>query len=84
MSRTTFELTIGDHDIALRQRGSRHVRTARILGRETDGDGFERIWLDRLVISTAEDLDNRDGWKTYGAISTVLCRAPASAAPASN
>jgi len=52
-------------------RGGRRRRSARVLGRETSGDGIERVWLDRLVIEEHEDIED---WRHEGAVSSILTR----------
>lgn len=75
----TIHASLGDDSIALKVDGSRHIRTARILGREVDSEGIERVWLDRVLLDRSEFDSISDGWKGTGAISTVLYR---TAAPA--
>ncbi|MGH8465673.1 MAG: hypothetical protein ACRER5_16140 [Pseudomonas sp.] len=76
MSKNAFDINIGDQAVALRKRGSRHLRTANILGREVDAEGVERIWLDRIVLAPYESIDEAAGWGFTGAVSTVLYRIP--------
>ncbi len=75
----TIGVSLGDGHATLQIRGSRHVRTARILGREVDGEGVERVWLDRTVLALHEFDQLKDGWIGTGAISTVLERPSAAA-----
>lgn len=77
MSTHDFEINIGDQAVALRKRGSRHLRTANILGREVDAEGVERIWLDRIVLAPFESIEASAGWSATGAVSTVLYRTTA-------
>lgn len=75
-------VSLGDEQVTLHIRGSRHVRTARILGREVDPQGVERVWLDRVVLARHEFDQLKDGWSGTGAISTVLERWPRDPGPA--
>lgn len=76
MSKTvkTIDVQLGENAIALGVQGSRHIRTAHVLGRETDADGVERIWLDRVLLAPHEFEALSDGWTGTGAVSTVLFR----------
>lgn len=74
MKNHRFVVTVGTDAVTVRTRGSRHVRTANILGREADRDGFEYIWLDRRVLDADEKLDPEQEWTASGAVSTVLSR----------
>lgn len=75
-----YRLSIGDGTVVLRRTGGRSFTTARILGRASDVDGVDRIWLDRVIApygtSTVE------GWKIRGAVSSVLERCPGGGEPA--
>lgn len=70
----SIDVAMGDGSITLRLTGSRHVRTARVLGREMDSKGIERVWLDRVVLDANEFDCLSEGWTGTGAISTVLWR----------
>lgn len=72
----TIGVLLGEGNVTLRIKGSRHVRTARVLGHETDVEGVERIWLDRVALSPPEFDKLEGGWQGTGAVSTVLVRAP--------
>ncbi|OGU23762.1 MAG: hypothetical protein A2580_17925 [Hydrogenophilales bacterium RIFOXYD1_FULL_62_11] len=74
MSKNDLHLSVGDQAVAVRPHGSRFVRTAAILGRETSPEGVERIWLDRIIAAPFETLIHPDGWEASGAVSTVLER----------
>jgi len=78
----TIGVLLGEGNVTLRIKGSRHVRTARVLGHETDDEGVERIWLDRVALSPPEFNKLEGGWQGTGAVSTVLVRAPR--APSAN
>lgn len=67
-------VVIGEATVTLRIKGSRHIRTAAILGQETDEEGTHTIWLDRVALAPGEFDKLEDGWRGTGAISTVLVR----------
>lgn len=67
-----YHLSIGEDAVALRRKGGRSFTTARILGRERDADGVERIWLDRVIAPYGTTTE--EGWRVTGAISSVLVR----------
>lgn len=69
-----IDVAMGEDSIALRVGGSKHIRTARVLGREVDSDGIERVWLDRVLLHRTEFDSLSDGWTGTGAVSTVLWR----------
>lgn len=70
----TIGVLLGDGHVTLRIKGSRHVRTARVLGTETDKEGTTRVWLDRVALAPHEFAKLEDGWQGTGAVSTVLVR----------
>ena len=74
-----FLLSIGDGQVVLRRKGGRAYTAARILGREVDADGVERVWLDRVIAPYGTA--TVEGWSIVGAVSSVLERA-GGAAPA--
>lgn len=52
------------------------VRTAKVLGTETDATGHRTVWLDRMIVDVGETLDQP--WSAGGAVSTILyCTASA-------
>lgn len=65
-----YEVSFGDEAAVVRRQGGRGFTTARILGRERDADGVERVWLDRIAMP--HGVTTPDGWTSTGAISTVL------------
>ncbi|MCU1136817.1 MULTISPECIES: hypothetical protein [Stenotrophomonas] len=74
----TIDVAMGEDSITLRVGGSKHIRTARVLGREVDGDGIERVWLDRVLLDRTEFDSLSGGWTGTGAVSTVLWRSATS------
>lgn len=67
-----YEVSLGDAAAVVRRQGGRGFTTARILGRERDADGVERIWLDRIALP--HGITSIEGWTADGAVSTVLFR----------
>lgn len=64
-------LTIGEQDVALKRQGQSQVSTAKILGREMNGQQ-EVIYLDRLLhLPFAEAYGD---WVAHGVISTILTK----------
>lgn len=78
MSRSSVSsvtVLVGDGVVTLRRWGRSEPTMANILGMEKDAEGIpQRIWLDRLVHTTAES--SFTGWDVSGAISTLLTRQP--------
>ena len=69
--KTSYEGGLGDTEVALRKSGSRHLVTAKVLGRDTTPEGETIVWLDRLVVEPGEIQLNAT-WRARGAISTIL------------
>lgn len=68
------EVKVADTVVTIRPTGQSQAMLAKILGRDLDAEGNERIWLDRLLHRHIHKTVGSDTsvWKVNGCYTTVL------------
>jgi hypothetical protein len=68
------EVKVADTVVTIRPTGQSQAMLAKILGRDLDAEGNERIWLDRLLHRHIHVTVGSDSsvWRVAGCFTTVL------------
>lgn len=68
------EVKVADTVVTIRPTGQSQAMLAKILGRDRDAEGNERIWLDRLLHRRIHETVGSDTsvWRVAGCFTSVL------------